>query len=698
MKTIFITEKPSVAQEYKKVLGISTNGKHDGYVEGYSSVLGKDVQITWAVGHLIALASVDEQIDQKVYSAKELKEKKRKWSKSYLPVIPENYIYTLNPSTASQFKVVKSLYTQSDVEAIYYAGDSGREGIYIQALIRNQIFKNKDPKCKEYVVWIDSFTEEEILRGIREAKPYHAYDKMIASGYKRAISDWLIGMNCTQAFTLTSGTLINTGRVMTPTLAMIVDRQKAIDDFKVTPYFGINSVCDFGKTSWKADKKSRFFESNLLYNESGFKDRIECQTLLDEFNTDKHLKVESKETTEKTEYAPLLFNLADLQAYCSKAFGLSPTQTLGYAQSLYEKKMTTYPRTDARVLSSAVAKDIEAKFHKKVPAKYVDDSKITDHYAIIPTGQHTSISGMEEKVYNAILTRYNAIFMPPYKYNSVATVFVHSNGEHFYLTEQITTQLGFRELYGEKASGKDNGLKAGDVVNVTAFEINAMETKAPAPYTQGSIITAMEKCGKEIDDKELADTLKGCGIGTSATRAGILDKLIDKGFVGTKGKVLFPTEKGKLTIEMIRGFDENLTSPVKTAEMEQKLNDIASGSLSEDEYSAEFNEYIKEIIELIFSKNTMKISKDSAVKTLPCPCCGKDMKYGRYGRYCECGFNFPKEICKAKLTEKDIESLALKGKTSAKQFISKNGKKFFARLAVDKKERKLTFDFSTSKE
>ena len=695
-KTIFITEKPSVAQEYRKVLKIQTSEKTDGYIEGFSPVMNCLVQITWAVGHLITLGSVDEQRAQKSLG----NEKPSKWSKDKLPIIPEKYFYKPNSSTYKQFKVVKSLYTQPDVDAIYYAGDSGREGIYIQALIRNQIFNNKDPKCKEYVVWIDSFTEEEILRGIKEAKPYHAYDNMISSGYKRAISDWLIGMNLTQAFSLMCDGLILVGRVMTPTLAMIVKRQEEIDNFKVTPYFGINAVMDFNKAQWKADKNSKYFESNLLYNESGFKDKIECEGLLKDFNTDMHLTIESKEVTEKSEYAPLLFNLADLQAFCSKAFGISPSQTLSYVQSLYEKKMTTYPRTDARVLSSAVAKDIKAKYGKTVPNKYVDDSKITDHYAIIPTGHKVSLSGMEEKVFNAIKTRYEAIFMPPYKYDSVSYVLKHKNGEHFYLTEQIVRQLGYKELYNEKITGdKENSLKNGDVITVKSFEINSMETKAPSPYTQGSIITAMEKCGKEIEDKELADTLKGCGIGTSATRAGILDKLIEKEFVGTKGRTLYPTEKGKATIGMIKKFDSSLTSPVKTAEMETKLSDIAEGKFDSNDYNKEIDEYIKMMVSLVLngdSDNVVKIEKNinQNSKSLVCPCCGETLKYGQYGYYCGCKFSIPKVLCKTKITDKDIDNIIKKGETTSKKFVSKAGKQFYAKLVVDKKEHKLNFEFT----
>ena len=320
MSTIIITEKPLVAQEYKKVLGVKPSEKTDGYVEGYSPVLKKDVIITWAVGHLIAISSPEMQNP----------DWGGRWSKEHLPMIPKQFKYEPQKSTYKQFKIVKSLYTRKDVERIYYAGDSGREGIYIQALIRNQIFKAA-PKIDERVVWIDSYTEESILNGIRDAKPYAEYQPMIDSGYARAISDWLIGMNFTEGFTLTSGKLMNCGRVMTPTLAMIVNRQKDIDEFTKTYYYGVKAD---KFASWKAVKESRFYESDDLYNENGFLQEKQAKELVEECNQSRVLTVDNVKVTTKTEYAPYLFNLADLQAYCSKAFKISPANTLSIAQSL----------------------------------------------------------------------------------------------------------------------------------------------------------------------------------------------------------------------------------------------------------------------------------------------------------------------------------------------------------------------------
>lgn len=685
-KTIFITEKPSVAQEYKKVLKISGD-KHNGYIEGHSPVLNKDVQITWAVGHLVALGSVAQQNPD--WGTKNWKENKKN-----LPMYKEVKKYKYYPlkNTAEQYSVIKKLYTAKDVDCIYYAGDSGREGMYIQALIRNQIFgfdydEVENPHCDEKVVWIDSQTEEEILRGIREAKPYRAYKNMVASGYARAISDWLIGMNFTQAFTITSGTLINTGRVKTPTLAMIVDLQDQIDNFKKTDYYGFRA----GKNTphvdakWKAAKNSKWEDD--LYNESGFLKREKAEVLLSEFQADPKLKVEKAERKEKKELAPLLFNLAELQGFCSKAFKISPADTLRYAQELYEEKLITYPRTDSRYLTNAVAKDIEQRVGKKVPAKYIDDSKVTDHYALIPTGKPASgLSGVKEGVYNAIKTRFDAIFMPPYIYDTVSVVYVHSNGERFYESATDVKQMGYKELFGEKKQDVIiPSFKGGEVITDVDFDINAMETKPPTPYTTGSLILAMEKAGKLIEDEELREQLKTCGIGTSATRANIIEELATKGFifVDKKTQKIAPTDLGRAVIPIVRKFDPQLTSPEKTAEMEQQLQDIVEGKISMDQYMNIIVGYCKTQIPHILSENTEKLSRpneggnsggSTASKAVyKCPKCGKDVVSGKFGWYCKekCGFYPKQKIYGKELTDKQVESL-LAGKQVT---MTINGKK-----------------------
>lgn len=617
--TIFTTEKPSVAQEYVKVLQIKKEGKTNGYVQGYSPVLDKEVQVTWAVGHLISLASVPEQLAGKALSPTAKKE--YHWNLNNLPIFPDKYLYLVNYTTKDQYNVIKSLYTAKDVDAIYYAGDSGREGIYIQALIRNQIFGGKTPNFDEKVVWIDSQTEEEILRGIREAKPYSSYKNKIDSGYARAIDDFLIGMNGSEGLTVASKNLIVTGRVMTPTLNMVVERQKEIDNFVPTDYYGINANPNGYNfvPKWKAVKGSAMYESDLLYNETGFLKEKDAKEFLEnnlKFNGSPiDLEVDDIKVTEKKETAPLLFSLGELQKFCSKKYHISPDETLNIAQSLYEKKMTTYPRTDARVLSSAVAKDLEQKLGKKVPAKYIDDSAITDHYAIIPTFQNhlNQCNDLEKQIFNDIMLRFKAIFMPAYVYDSIAITLKSGSKEKFFTTEKTEKQLGWKELYQEDKTLVISKIPDKGDVLPSIMSINPMQTKPLVAYTTGTLIEAMEKAGKFIDDDELKAVIKGTGIGTSATRAGIIKKLADKNYITINGKTqkVAPTETGKAIIPVIAKVDERLVSPEKTADLEQRLADIDNGTIGRDEHTEYMREYINELVDKI------KGLKDVSVPKIP---------------------------------------------------------------------------------
>lgn len=687
MSIIFITEKPSVAQEYKKVLKIRQDERTDGYVEGYSSVMKSNVIITWAIGHLIAISPPDVQNEKWA----------GRWSKEKLPMIPTNFKYEPQKNTYNQFKIVKSLYTRKDIKAIYYAGDSGREGIYIQALIRNQIFKTA-PKLEERVVWIDSFTEDAILKGIKEAKPYNEYQPIIDSGYARAMSDWLIGMNFTEAFTLTSGKLINTGRVMTPTLAMIVNRQKEIDNFEKTYFYGIKTDNSF----WKSVEGSAYFDSNLLYNENGFLKEADANKLCNELNKDRKLEVENVKVQTKTEYAPYLFNLADLQAFGSKYYKISPAQVLNVAQTLYEKKLITYPRTDCRFLSSAVAEDLK-KIGMNVPKRYIDDSKVTDHYAIIPTFHGTpNLSGMEDNIYQAILSRFLDTMEKPFVYDAVSIVYIHKNGERFFETFQNIKQIGYRKSYSNDYDLTITEIpRKNEIVSVENFSVRNLETKAPTPYTTGSLILAMEKAGKLIDDEELREQIKTCGIGTSATRASIIEKLREKEFITVeRNQKIVPSEFGKAVIPIIEKFDETLTSPIKTADMEANLHAIANGTLSLSENMRAVNEYIETTTKRILENNKERLSNfndNSSDKSFPCPCCDDTLKYGKYGWYCSCKFSFGNEICGRKMKESDLEDLLNKGKTKTYSFKSKAGKPFKAKMVVDKENNKTAFEFDNSK-
>ena len=701
MKTIIITEKPSVAQEYKKVLQVKPEGKTNGYVEGFSPILSKDVIITWAVGHLIGILEPEKQ-DEKW---------EKPWRAEQLPMIPKPFKYAPLKDTYDQFKVVKSIYMRKDIESIYYAGDSGREGIYIQALIRNQIFRSK-PDIEEKVVWIDSFTDEAILGGIKNAKPLEEYQPLIDSGYARAIADWLVGMNFTRGLSLkNNNNTVNVGRVLTPTLAMIVKRQEEIDNFVKTPYYGIKAD---NFANWKAVKGSKYYESDLLYNEGGFVKKEDAQAFISELESSMKLTVEKVKVTQKTEYAPYLFNLADLQALCSKRYHISPADTLKYAQSLYEKKFTTYPRTDCRFLSSAVAKELKEKHSFNVPDRYIDDSKITDHYAIIPTfeGNTSSLAGMELNVYNLIYKRFMNIMLPPYIYDAVSVVYIHQSGERFFEGFRKVKQMGFKESEEKiedddknkkNEDGEDNEVdkpipQEGTVVPINAYNLKEQETKPPLPYTTGTLIMAMEKAGKLIEDEELREQIKTSGIGTSATRAEIIKNLERKGYITVDNKQkVAPTEYGKAVIPLIAQFDENLISPVKTAEMEEKLNDIALNRLSKDEYMMHLEQYIVDSITSIKSKEISAVSRNGNGEQYICPLCNNPINYGKYGWYCSnhenCKFGLNIELLGHTMKESDLKDLIEKGRTKKYSFKNKEGKKFEAAIAIDK-EKGTIFDFS----
>lgn len=661
MSIVFTTEKNSVAKEYLKVLQIRSENK-GGFYEGFSPVMNDNVIITWAVGHLIQICNPKKQ--DKKWDCK--------WRELPMPIIPKEIKYEVIPDVKDQYEVIKATYLRSDIETIYYAGDSGREGIYIQALIRNTIFNNKTPKCNEKVVWIDSFTEASILKGIDDAKPYSDYIPMVESGYARAIDDWLIGMNFTVGFTLTTGAMANTGRVMTPTLAMIVKRQEEIDKFVKTDFYGISADLAKGSTvMWKAVEGTRFFDNpKFLYNENGFNNREYAEKLIAAFNRDMHLTVNDVKSEQKKEFAKLPFNLADLQSYCSSAFHISPADTLAIAQHLYEQKYTTYPRTEAPYLSTAVQKDYKQRFGFDIPDRYVNDKAIKDHYAIIPTfeGTVTGLNDLQQKVYDAILKCFNDMMKPPYVYDAISVTYKHQIGELFF--------EAFRKVkdYGWKKGEKDDEAvdkpvpKKGEVVDVTVYSVREMETKPPVSYTTGSLIKAMERAGRLIDDDELRKMINASGIGTAATRANIIEKLVEKEFITVnKAQKITPTELGKKLIPIIVAFDEMLVSPIKTADMEQKLNSIADGTLDRETFIKEVEEYVSSTTDNILKNQKTRLASpsgggDGNSPTYVCPKCGGSVVNGKFGWYCtaKCGMYFNK-VYGHELTENQVESL-LSGK------------------------------------
>lgn len=646
-KKLLITEKPSVAMEFAKVLKITANRKN-GYIESDEWI------ITWCVGHLVTM-SYPEVYDEKL----------KFWRLDTLPFIPQEWKYEIIPAVQNQFKIVQSLLQREDVEEIYNAGDSGREGEYIQRLVFMMAKPNPNAKIKR--VWIDSQTEEEIQRGIREAKDESEYDSLSDSAYLRAKEDYLIGINFSRLLTIIYGrrvanqiqedrASISVGRVMTCVLGMVVSREREIRNFVKTKYYKI--IGEFGnqdgsfKAEWKVNEKSEFFESTKLYNESGFKKEEDAKNFIASLAGKKATITELKKSKQK-ENAPLLFNLAEVQNECTKRFKIKPDETLEIIQNLYEKKLVTYPRTDARVLSSAVAKEISKNLNGLVKCykneevqsllnkmisekystnllktKYVNDSKITDHYAIVPTGQgfenFDKLPDLQKQVYNVIVKRFIAIFYPPAQYNKVSLT-VSVEKEIFNASGKVCTDLGYLEVLkpkninakstdkaqtvekDEKNSEKqsDNGdvennlevfknLKKGQEVEVKNYEIKDAETSPPSRYNSGSIILAMENAGKLIEDEELREQIKGAGIGTSATRGEIIKKLEKIKYIdiNSKTQIVTPTKKGEAIYDVVFYSMPDMLNPKLTASWEKGLDLVAKKEIQPDEFMVKLKNYI----------------------------------------------------------------------------------------------------------
>lgn len=631
-KSLYIAEKPSVAQEFAKALKQNMK-RREGWLESDESV------VTWCVGHLVTM-SYPEVYDPKY----------KKWSLSTLPFLPETFLYEVIPNVKKQFDIVSGLLNRKDVDTIYVCTDSGREGEYIYRLVE-QMAHVKGKKRKR--VWIDSQTEEEILRGIREAKDLSAYDHLSDSAYLRAKEDYLMGINFSRILTLKYGNTIagflhknyvvlSAGRVMTCVLGMVVRREREIREFVKTPFYRVIGKFAADQTrfegEWKAVKGSRYEFSPKLYRENGFKTREAAQELVNDLKgsggTAKLVSVEKKKEKKNP---PLLFNLAELQNECSKRFKISPDETLRIVQELYEKKLVTYPRTDARVLSTAVAKEIhknlnglskyeptaallgyiaKERTHKGLEkTRYVNDSQITDHYAIIPTGQGLlalqAVSGTARQVYDLIVRRFLSIFYPPAVYQKMMLE-LEVGGEHFFSNFKILAEEGFFKVTGipgtkkgktdeEEESVPDSELfdrlqklKKGDLVLAEDFEIREGETSPPKRYNSGSMILAMENAGQLIEDEELRAQIKGSGIGTSATRAEILKKLIHIKYLtlNKKTQVITPTLMGELIYDAVNHSIRSLLNPELTASWEKGLTLVANGEITSEEYMQKLEQFI----------------------------------------------------------------------------------------------------------
>ena len=640
MKNIFIAEKPSVAQEFAKALHLNMKRK-DGYLEG------DDAVVTWCVGHLVTM-SYPEVYDEKY----------KKWSLQTLPFIPDEFKYEVIPSVKKQFDTVKMLLTREDIACIYVCTDSGREGEYIYRLVEQMAgVKGKERRR----VWIDSQTEDEILRGIREAKDLSAYDNLSESAYLRAKEDYLMGINFSRLLTLKYGdsisrylgnkyTVISVGRVMTCVLGMVVRREREIREFVKTPFYRvIETLTTEGGTfegEWRAVKGSRYFETLKLYKENGFKERQDAEeliTYLRNENEPLQCRILSIEKKKEKKNPPLLFNLAELQNECSKRFKISPDETLRIVQELYEKKLVTYPRTDARVLSTAVAKEItknlnglykyklaepylkdilQLESYKNLEkTRYVNDKQITDHYAIIPTGQGitalSSVSHISQQVYELIVRRFLSIFYPAAEYQKVALV-TQIKEEQFFSNFRVLAKEGYLKVAGvpknkkssendseENAEGEGKDLdihlfeyiqkiKKGDILAVSGLDIKEGETAPPKRYNSGSMILAMENAGQLIEDEELRAQIKGSGIGTSATRAEILKKLFNIKYLSLnkKTQVITPTLLGEMIYDVVASSIRSLLNPELTASWEKGLTYVADGEITSEEYMIKLRNFI----------------------------------------------------------------------------------------------------------
>ena len=666
-KALYIAEKPSVAQEFAKALKINGQ-RRDGYLESQDSV------VTWCVGHLVTM-SYPEKYDIKY----------KRWSLDTLPFLPREFKYEVIPGVQKQFEIVKGLLNREDVDTIYVCTDSGREGEYIYRLVAQMAgVRGK----KEKRVWIDSQTEEEIMRGIREAKDLSAYDNLSASAYLRAKEDYLMGINFSRVLTLRYGNsvsnylntkyqAISVGRVMTCVLGMVVRREREIRAFVKTPFYRVLSSIALEEENfegeWRAVEGSRYFQTPYLYKENGFKEKAYAEKLIQELSVSQPLQctVEKIERKKENRNPPLLFNLAELQNVCSKLFKISPDETLKIVQELYEKKLVTYPRTDARVLSTAAAKEIyknisglrnyehtaeiaqhiieQGNYKNLAKTRYVNDKQITDHYAIVPTGQGLnalrSVSLTAQRVYETIVRRFVCIFYPPAVYQKISLVTKIQN-ESFFSSFKVLLDEGYLKVAtnsfakrkaadamssvnragaaGNEGSeeedpdtGKNGGnkaddsaedmacdtrllaalqnLKKGDILSVDSLSIKEGETSPPKRYNSGSMILAMENAGQLIEDEELRAQIKSCGIGTSATRAEILKKLCNIKYLALnkKTQVITPTLLGEMIFDVVNCSIRQLLNPELTASWEKGLNYVAEGSITEQEYMDKLEHFVR---------------------------------------------------------------------------------------------------------
>lgn len=646
MKNLYIAEKPSVARQFADVLHVNGNGR-DGYLESEDSI------VTWCVGHLVTM-SYPDAYDEKL----------KRWSLDTIPFVPKEYKYEVIPAVAKQFNIVKKLLNREDVGCIYVCTDSGREGEYIYRLVDDMAGHPDKDKRR---VWIDSQTEEEILRGIREARPESEYNSLSDAAYLRAKEDYLMGINFSRALSLKYSYVVKSylgldkcviavGRVMTCVLGIIVKREREIREFVKTPFYRVvgNIALSDGQfdAEWKAVKDTKYFQSPLLYKENGFKKKEDAEKLIEELNAGgMDAGVLSVTNKQEKKAPPLLYNLAELQNDCSTLFKISPSDTLKIVQELYEKKLVTYPRTDARVLSTAVAKEIYKNIngltrvqnmqgyaaevlqmgsYKKIAStRYVNDKQITDHYAIIPTGQGQAalngVSDIHKKVYEIICRRFLSIFYPAAVYKKTALE-VLKNGEHLFANFKYLMDRGYLKVADNSYSKKKDEekyspefveacgkVKKGDILQVNSFQVKEGETTPPKRYNSGSLILTMENAGQFIEDETLREQIKGAGIGTSATRDGIITKLVNNKYISLnkKTQIVTPTLLGEVIYDIVYYSINGLLRADLTASWEKGLCGVADGSISEQEYTDKMTSFVIRYTDMV-----KKINNQNRITTV----------------------------------------------------------------------------------
>lgn len=755
-KKLIITEKPSVARDFARVLNV--NGNKNGYIENQEYV------ISWCYGHLVQMV-YPEDYDPSL----------KKWNLADLPFLPKEYKYGVIPQSKEQYNVVNSLLHRDDIDVVYWAGDSGKEGQTIEENIRN--YGGVRAGMTELRVWIDSQTDDEIRRGINEAKPMSDYDLLGKSGIMRAIEDYSLGINFSRVLSVKYGKLINDaaatksytaiaiGRVMTCVLGMVVNREREIRNFTETPFYRISGNFSPANISaeWKAIESSKYFNSPLLYKENGFKKNEDAENLINELN-DKKAVIKSLDKGVYKKRPPLLFNLAELQSECSKVFKINPNQTLQIVQELYERKLTTYPRTDARVLTTAIAKEISNNLYKLrgygefssyvenilsnklykglEKTAYTDDSKVTDHYAIIPTGYINGINNLspiQKSVYDLIVRRFLSIFYPAAEYKTVK-IQINVENEAFFASSKILVKPGYLEIAGipKKSENEDlddneisnkketldyiEKLSAGEEISINTYNVKEGKTSPPKRYTSGNLILAMENAGNLIEDEELREQIKNTGIGTSATRGEILDKLIRIGYLNQNNKtqIITPEKLGEMIYEVVLLSFPSLLNPKMTASWEKGLEGIINGSVDVDDYRAKLEDFIRTETQKVIKEDlahqiadninqfTGKESKGLAARKklgLVCPVCKGELITTPFGYGCnnyfdeniKCKFNVG-QIANVDIVEEDFRELIENGRTKVIEgFVGKNKNKFKAALVLNKTEDgnvSINFDFT----